>query len=118
MAVLWYRPEAGNIQNFDLGIKVSTNWQFMEFYLQVQEQGAIFYKSLIESNLNNKATNYAAYPSALADFDINNRYNAAPNVDPFWQYNFVNVWFPNWANSAYYAEQPIWGYWLFGKANF
>ena len=60
-AIMFYRPENGSLlSHFDINFRLNTFVNFLRFFLQVQEKGAVTYKSI--SNYLANPNVYVPYP--------------------------------------------------------
>lgn len=112
--LLFYRPEQGALQDFDIGLKLTSFFNMAKTYVKVQEQGKVTIKSISKYLLDGTTL---PYPTGLADFAYN-ALMSAQYLDQFYQYNFIDNIFPNFSASTYYGQTELFSMWLFSNYNF
>ena len=108
----WYRPEAGNLAaDFDVNLRLTSFLNLFSFLTDFQEQGKVTMGSFAEML---KGT--GSY-SAFNNFGYNAKQSES-YADSFYQFAFVDYYFPDFAASRYYGQQDYISFWLLGKQTF
>ena len=92
LTALFFRPKSTNsLDNFDICFRFTSLFNALKFYLKIQEQGKVTYKS-ISSYLASPST-VGLYPTTLADFGYNPSMSVE-RLDPFYQYYVIDKLLP------------------------
>ena len=94
---LWYRPENGALQNFDMNFRITTFINLLQFGVTVGELGPVTYKSISNYFANPIAANIP-FPLVATDIAL----SGGSYSDSFWQYKVINSLFPTFATSSWY----------------
>ena len=115
LTALIYRPENGNLEKFDIGLRLSTFLNAAKVYVKIHEQGIVTTKS-IAAYLNDQE-NVSLLPKWKDEwgFDL---LNAAEYIDSFYKFNLLENFYPDFLTSKWYNRKEHWRYWVLGNFNF
>lgn len=113
--VLWFRPESTNWDTdlFDINFYLSSNLAFLKAWLGVQEQVKICGKSVADWIDDSEAN--SLWPDSYDDDCYFLDGTAEEYDDEYWHISAVDDYFPDYANSGYYGEIPLFNYWILDK---
>lgn len=90
---LFYRPEQGHLETFDVNFRLTSFLNMAKTYVKVTESGKVTMRSISKWLGDNT---YLPYPSVATDWGYD-ALMSAQYTDQFYQYNFIDNIFPSFS---------------------